>query len=75
MSTVDKTLLVSRFSEDEKYKDIFFLQIDVDKMSALADELDIQAMPTFMLFRDGKKVKMVVEPTPGNLLELVEKGL
>jgi thioredoxin-like negative regulator of GroEL len=44
-------------------------------MSALADELDVQAMPTFMLFRDGKKVETMVEPTPGNLLKLVEKGL
>ena len=47
----------ARMSEDEKYKDVvYFGKIDVEVLSNLSDELDVQAMPTFLLFKDGVQV-------------------
>jgi len=64
-----------RHSDNEKYKDVFFAKIDVEELSDLSDELDVQAMPTFLLFKDGVKVGALLEPKPSALLELVEKGI
>lgn len=44
-------------------------------LSSLADDLDIQAMPTLVLFKDGKKTDVLVDPNPELLQEFVEKGL
>lgn len=62
-------------SDDEKYKDVFFGKIDVEILSELSDELDVQAMPTFLLFKDGVQVGRLLEPKPAELINLLEKGL
>ena len=49
-----------------------FLQVDVDKVGSVAQELQVRAMPTFVLFKDGKlQDKRVVG---GNMKEL-EDGI
>jgi len=61
-------------SDDEKYKDVvYFGKIDVDVLSSLSDELDVQAMPTFLLFKDGVQVGKLVEPKPAELIELLDQ--
>lgn len=64
-----------RYSDSETYKDIYFTKIDVDELSDLADELDIQAMPTFLLFKDGKEIDRQLEPSPKALSLMLDKGL
>ncbi|KAI6090134.1 thioredoxin-domain-containing protein [Hypoxylon rubiginosum] len=46
--------ILANHSNDEKFKDIFFAKIDVDDLPELSQELGITAMPTFMIFKDGK---------------------
>ncbi|KAF2861835.1 thioredoxin-domain-containing protein [Piedraia hortae CBS 480.64] len=43
-----------------RFKNARFYKIDVDELPAVAQELGITAMPTFVLFKDGEKVQDVV---------------
>lgn len=48
-----------------------FIQVDVDKARSIAQEHEIRAMPTFVLYKDGKLLdKRVVG---GNMKELEEQ--
>nr|UYX45859.1 thioredoxin h [Petunia x hybrida] len=42
-----------------KYTDVDFVKIDVDELSDVAQEFGVQAMPTFVLFKQGKEVERV----------------
>ncbi|KAL4947703.1 thioredoxin-like protein [Aspergillus filifer] len=54
----------------ETYTDVKFIQVDVDKARSIAQEHQIRAMPTFVLYKDGKMLdKRVVG---GNMKELEE---
>lgn len=59
----------------ETYSNVKFLQVDVDKLGSVAQELQVRAMPTFVLFKDGKPLEKRV--VGGNVKELEEgiKGL
>jgi len=54
----------------ETYPNVRFLQVDVDKARQIAQEHQVRAMPTFVLYKDGKPLdKRVVG---GNMKELEE---
>ncbi|PLB37229.1 thioredoxin family protein [Aspergillus candidus] len=59
----------------ETYSDVRFIQVDVDKLKTVATELEVRAMPTFVLFKDGKALENRV--VGGNMKELEEgiKGI
>ncbi|KAL4871468.1 hypothetical protein BDV12DRAFT_28971 [Aspergillus spectabilis] len=59
----------------ETYTDVKFIQVDVDKARSIAQEHEIRAMPTFVLYKDGKRLEKRV--VGGNLKELEEgiKGI
>ncbi|KAE8149948.1 thioredoxin-like protein [Aspergillus avenaceus] len=59
----------------ETYPDVRFIQIDVDKNPQISQELGVRAMPTFVLFKDGKPLEQRV--VGGNMKALEEgvKGL
>jgi thioredoxin 1 len=40
----------------EEFKDVDFYKVDVDENAAVAGELAVRAMPTFMFFKDGQKL-------------------
>jgi len=46
------------------YTDVSFYKLDVDDVPDVAQELGIRAMPTFVFFKGGKKVKEVVGANP-----------
>jgi hypothetical protein len=48
----------NRFSDT--YPRAHFVKLDVDEVPDVAQELGIRAMPTFLIFKDGEKVKEVV---------------
>lgn len=62
----------TRHSADEKYKDIVFTKIDVDKLSKLSDDLDIQAIPTLFMFKDSEKSDLILDPNPATLVEFLD---
>ncbi|KAK0649136.1 putative thioredoxin, partial [Cercophora newfieldiana] len=68
-------LFVADLSSKDKYKDAYFGKIEIDVLSSLSDGLDVQAMPTILLFRDGMGIVKVVEPTPTALPKLPDEGL
>ncbi|RAL11968.1 thioredoxin family protein [Aspergillus homomorphus CBS 101889] len=54
----------------ETYTNVRFIQVDVDKVRSVAQELQVRAMPTFVLYKDGQlQEKRVVG---GNVRELEE---
>jgi thioredoxin 1 len=47
-----------------------FIQVDVDKVRSVAQEMNIRAMPTFVLYKDGQPLEKRV--VGGNVRELEE---
>lgn len=48
----------------DTYKDTRFFKIDVDEVPEVAQSESVRAMPTFLLYKDGKKVGEVVGANP-----------
>lgn len=44
----------------KKFSEIFFLKVDVDELRDVAQEWDVEAMPTFIFIKDGKAVDKFV---------------
>ena len=67
---------VVKFSEDPDFKDkVDFYKIDVDEVPAVAHELGVRAMPTFMLFKDGEKVAEIVGANKRALEDAIRANL
>jgi len=49
------------------------LKVDVDKAADIAEEYDIQAMPTFKVFKNGQEVDMAVGGDPSKIEALFIK--
>jgi len=64
---------VSKFASE--FPKVRFYKIDVDDLSELAAELNIRAMPTFLLFNKGRKVGEVVGANPKELLTAIQNNL
>jgi len=64
---------VEEFSQ--KYSSAKFYKIDVDQLSEVAAELGVRAMPTFLLFKGGKKVAEVVGANVPALEAAIQKNL
>ncbi|KAK9916048.1 hypothetical protein WJX75_007778 [Coccomyxa subellipsoidea] len=54
-----------------KYPSIVFLKVDVDKNEAVAGACGISAMPTFQVYKEGKKIHEMVGASKENLENLV----
>jgi thioredoxin 1 len=54
-----------------KYIDIPFISIDIEKFPEFADKFDISCMPTFLIFKNGKIEKRIT----GADLEAVENAI
>ncbi|PJF18465.1 Thioredoxin [Paramicrosporidium saccamoebae] len=50
-----------------KYTGVTFIKVDVDQAAEIAGAMQITAMPTFMFFKDGKKVETVVGADPSKV--------
>ncbi|GFQ07983.1 thioredoxin h2 [Phtheirospermum japonicum] len=56
-----------------KYSDVDFVKIDVDELSDVAREFGVQAMPTFLLLKQGKEVERVVGAKKDDLEQKILK--
>ena len=62
-------------SEEDRFKDVHFVKIDVDHLPDLSQELGITAMPTFIAFKDGEVSGRVTGAIPQDLVSLVAKQI
>ncbi|CAJ2512209.1 Uu.00g052240.m01.CDS01 [Anthostomella pinea] len=68
--------ILAKHSNEDEFKDILFAKIDVDDLPELAQELEITAMPTFMIFKDGnmKPAEKLVGANPNALVTMLQKS-
>ncbi|KAH7370342.1 thioredoxin-like protein [Rhexocercosporidium sp. MPI-PUGE-AT-0058] len=64
---------VVKFSDE--FPNAHFVKLDVDEVPDVAQELGIRAMPTFLIFKDGEKVKEVVGANPNALKLAIEASV
>ncbi|PRQ53683.1 putative monodehydroascorbate reductase (NADH) [Rosa chinensis] len=57
----------------DKFTDVDFAKIDVDELSDVSQEFGVQAMPTFVLLKNGKEVDRVVGAKKDELEKKVQK--
>jgi len=57
----------------KQYPEVKFYKIDVDELPDVSQELGIRAMPTFLFFKNGKKVTEVVGANPGAIEAAIKK--
>ncbi|TKY65220.1 Thioredoxin H2 [Spatholobus suberectus] len=56
-----------------KFTDVEFVKIDVDELSDVAREFNVEAMPTFVLMKRGKESDRVVGADKDELEKKIEK--
>ncbi|KAK4409889.1 Thioredoxin H2 [Sesamum angolense] len=56
-----------------KYTDVDFVKIDVDELSDVSREFGVQAMPTFLLLKQGKEVERVIGAKKDELEQKIRK--
>ncbi|CBQ73672.1 probable TRX2-thioredoxin II [Sporisorium reilianum SRZ2] len=63
--------IFEKISDTPAGEKIGFFKVDVDTQEKIAQEVGIQAMPTFVFFNKGQPVKKVVGANPGALQEAI----
>ncbi|XP_073003339.1 thioredoxin-like protein CXXS1 [Typha latifolia] len=48
----------------QTYQDVLFLLVDVDEVKEVASKMEVKAMPTFVLMRDGEVIDRMVGANP-----------
>ena len=59
----------------QEYTGAKFFKFDVDNVPEVAQELNIRAMPTFKIFKDGKEDKTVVGANPKALEAAIKDAI
>ncbi|KAB2044246.1 hypothetical protein ERO13_D01G060400v2 [Gossypium hirsutum] len=54
------------------YQDILFLSVDVDDVKEAASKMEITAMPTFLLMRQGTQIDKLVGAKPDEIKKMVD---
>ncbi|KAJ4976060.1 hypothetical protein NE237_001166 [Protea cynaroides] len=54
------------------HQDILFLSVDVDEVKDVASKMEIKAMPTFLLLKDGAQVDKVVGANPEEIKKRID---
>lgn len=63
---------MQRLSDSDEFKDsVHFTQFDVDDLPELTEKLEVRGMPTFLFYKDGKKVDTLVGAHPQKLVEAI----
>ncbi|GMY37050.1 thioredoxin-like protein CXXS1 [Fagus crenata] len=54
------------------YPDVLFLTVDVDEVKDVATKLEIKAMPTFVLMREGAPIDKLVGANPEEIRKRID---
>ncbi|TCD64741.1 hypothetical protein EIP91_003663 [Steccherinum ochraceum] len=54
-----------------QFPNIEFRKVDVDAQDQISQEVGVRAMPTFIAFKDGAKIKDLVGANPSGLQDLL----
>ncbi|KAL2330033.1 hypothetical protein Fmac_017614 [Flemingia macrophylla] len=57
----------------QSFTDVDFVNIDVDELTDVAGEYEVQAMPTFVLLKKGKEIDRVVGAKKDELENKIKK--
>ncbi|KAF5455853.1 hypothetical protein F2P56_025388, partial [Juglans regia] len=57
----------------KKMPEVTFLKVDVDELTTVAEEYEVQAMPTFVFLKEGKVVDTVVGAKKDELQPTIAK--
>ncbi|XP_005996498.1 thioredoxin [Latimeria chalumnae] len=55
------------------YTNVVFLKVDVDEAEDVAQHYEITAMPTFIFFKDGKKLEVFCGANADKLVQKIEE--
>jgi len=58
----------------EEFKDVYFLDVDVDKCRGEATKAGVSSIPAFLLFKGKEQVGELVGANPSQLRSLIEKN-
>jgi len=58
----------------EEFKDVFFLDVDIDKCQGEARKAGVSSVPAFLLFKGKQQVGELVGANPAQLRSLIEKN-
>lgn len=61
-------------NKDEDFNMVNIIKVNVDEANDIVKEYEIKSMPTFLFFKDGKKIDTLVGADKAELLRLVEKN-
>ncbi|TXG47205.1 hypothetical protein EZV62_026499 [Acer yangbiense] len=54
------------------YSDVLFLTVDVDDVKDVASKMEVKAMPTFLLMREGAVVDKLVGANPEEIKKRID---
>ncbi|KAJ4845024.1 hypothetical protein Tsubulata_041659 [Turnera subulata] len=57
----------------KKMPHVTFLKVDVDELTTVAEEWEVEAMPTFIFLKEGKLVDKVIGAKKEELQQSIEK--
>eukprot|EP00389_Voromonas_pontica_P002876 GDKH01004271.1.p1 GENE.GDKH01004271.1~~GDKH01004271.1.p1 ORF type:complete len:107 (-),score=20.10 GDKH01004271.1:54-374(-) len=57
----------------EEFPDVVFAKLDVDELEAISEGEDVSAMPTFIFYKDGKRLDTYVGANDGGLRAVCER--
>ncbi|KAI9432069.1 thioredoxin [Lactarius indigo] len=63
-----------QLAEHPENAGVGFYKVDVDQHPDIAQEVGVRSMPTFILFKDGEKVKELVGADPTKLKALASEA-
>jgi thioredoxin 1 len=62
-----------RLSDDERFKDIVFLDINAEKNPEARRAGEVKNLPTFAIFKNGKLIESLASSKEDAVVELLEK--
>jgi thioredoxin 1 len=54
-----KKMLIMIDKIEQKYKDLYFLAIDVDNFKGLCRRFNIESIPTVLIIKEGEEIKRI----------------